>query len=210
MSTLDRLTAQSGASVRAEAAGNPAPSPACRLCAARLTRTVVDLGMSPLCESFLRANQLEAMEPFYPLHVRICDRCHLVQLPAYVAPEEIFTEYAYFSSFSRVVRPACSRLRRRGRRALRARPRRASSSRSRATTATCCSTSSRRSIPVLGVEPAANVAAAAWERGVPTIVAFFGTAAAKRLLREAGHADLIVANNVLSQAPHLNDFVGRD
>ena len=206
MSTLDRLTAQSGASVQAEAAGNPAPSPACRLCAAPLTRTVVDLGMSPLCESFLRANQLEAVEPFYPLHVRICDGCQLVQLPAYVAPEAIFTEYAYYSSFSgsfvQHARDYVDAVTERF---------------ALAEESLVVEVASNdgyllqhfveKEIPVLGVEPAGNVAAAAWERGVPTIVAFFGTAAAERLLREAGRADLIVANNVLSQAPHLNDFV---
>ena len=86
----------------------------CRLCGAPLRRTVIDLGMSPLCESFLAADQLDQMEPFYPLHVRVCDACHLVQLAEYVAPEAIFTEYAYFSSFSDArssKRPASTRSR---------------------------------------------------------------------------------------------------
>jgi hypothetical protein len=85
------------------ASGSPAgtrPGPACRLCGARLEETFVDLGMSPLCERFLTADQLDDMEPFYPLHVRICSSCLLVQLPAYVPPEDIFREYAYFSSYS--------------------------------------------------------------------------------------------------------------
>src|SRR5438105_7450411 len=74
--------------------------PACRFCAAPLRHTFVDLGMSPLCESFLLADQLDRMEAFYPLHVRVCDRCWLVQLPEYVSGQEIFTEYAYFSSYA--------------------------------------------------------------------------------------------------------------
>src|SRR3954452_12262767 len=75
-------------------------APSCRFCRAPLTTTFVDLGMSPLCESYVPAARLDAMEPFYPLHVRVCPRCLLVQLPEYVAPEEIFTEYAYFSAYS--------------------------------------------------------------------------------------------------------------
>ena len=73
---------------------------ACRLCGAELTRTFVDLGMSPPCESYLRADQLDDAEPFYPLHVRICENCLLVQLPAYVTAEDVFSDYLYFSSYS--------------------------------------------------------------------------------------------------------------
>src|SRR4029077_1189242 len=72
----------------------------CRLCRAPLTTTFVDLGMSPLCESFLAADQLDAMEPYFPLHVLVCGNCFLVQLEEYVSPQHIFTEYAYFSSYS--------------------------------------------------------------------------------------------------------------
>src|SRR4029077_18206276 len=75
-------------------------APPCRFCGTPLKHTFVDLGMSPLCESFLREDQLNRMEPFYPLHVRVCDRCWLAQLEAYVGGEEIFTDYAYFSSYS--------------------------------------------------------------------------------------------------------------
>ncbi|HEX5967154.1 MAG TPA: SAM-dependent methyltransferase, partial [Intrasporangium sp.] len=74
--------------------------PRCRLCGAELTRTFVDLGMSPPCESYLEASQLDSGETFYPLHVRICSSCLLVQLPAYISGEEIFSHYAYFSSYS--------------------------------------------------------------------------------------------------------------
>src|SRR5215213_790138 len=72
----------------------------CRFCEAPLSRTFVDLGMSPLCESYVAPDRLDAMEPFYPLHARVCEQCLLVQLPELVAPEAIFTEYAYFSSYS--------------------------------------------------------------------------------------------------------------
>src|SRR5678815_1481594 len=74
--------------------------PDCRFCAAPLRHTFVDLGASPLCESFLTAAQLTQMEPFYPLHAKVCERCFLVQVEDYVRPEGIFTEYAYFSSYS--------------------------------------------------------------------------------------------------------------
>ena len=75
-------------------------SPHCRLCGSPLTKTFVDLGMSPPCESFLTAEQLDTMEPFYPLHVRVCSSCLLVQLPAYIDAADIFSDYAYFSSYS--------------------------------------------------------------------------------------------------------------
>ena len=154
-----------------------AGAPPCRFCGAGLRRTVVDLGMSPLCESFLAADELDRMEPFYPLNVRICDSCLLVQLPEYVAPEEIFTEYAYFSSYSdSFVQHAADYVddvvRRLG----------------LGKESFVVEVASNdgyllqhfvaRGIPVLGVEPAQNVAAAAVERGVPTRVTFFGEEAA--------------------------------
>ena len=117
----------------------------CRFCGTTLTATMVDLGMSPLCESYLAADELNPMEPFYPLHVWVCDACFLVQLNEYVAPEEIFTEYAYFSSFSST--PGSSTPRTTSTMItdrLGARRTTASSSSWRATTATCCSTSSPR------------------------------------------------------------------
>jgi hypothetical protein len=178
----------------------------CRFCGAALRRSVVDLGMSPLCESFLAADELDRMEPFYPLNVRICGECLLVQLPEYVAPEAIFTEYAYFSSYSDsfvqhaadYVAHMVDRLR----------------LDDESFVVELASNDGyllqhfvERSVPVLGVEPARNVAAAAVERGVPTLIAFFGKETADELAHEGRTADLIIANNVLSQAPHLNDFV---
>jgi hypothetical protein len=185
--------------------GEPAP-PACRFCGAPLTVTFVDLGMSPLCESFLREDELSQMEPFYPLHAYVCQVCLLVQLEQFVSPETIFTEYAYFSSYSdswlehahRYVDMAVARF--------------ALTSESLAielgsNDGYLLQYLVDRGIPVLGIEPAANVAAAAVERGVPTRVAFFGTETARRLIAEGRGADLIIGNNVLAQVPDLNDFV---
>ena len=181
--------------------------PSCRFCAAPLRHTFVDLGMSPLCESYVPAERLGAMEPFYPLHVRICERCLLVQLEELVAPEEIFTEYAYFSSYSDswvahardFVESAVERF----------------GLDADSLVVELASNDGyllqhvvERGIPALGVEPAANVAAAARERGIETVVAFFGREQAARLAAEGRRADLLVANNVLAHVPDLNDFVG--
>jgi SAM-dependent methyltransferase len=180
--------------------------PACRFCGVPLEHTFVDLGMSPLCESFLRPDQLDQMEPFYPLHVRVCERCFLVQLPAYVPPEHIFTEYAYFSSYSdswveharRYTEAAVERL-------------------GLSDTSLVVETASNdgyllqhftaKGVPVLGIEPARNVAEVAIEKGIPTLVEFFGTEMARSLVSEGRDADLIIGNNVLAQVPDLNDFV---
>jgi hypothetical protein len=180
---------------------------ACRFCGEALHRTVVDLGMSPLCESFVAAEDLDRAEIFYPLDVRICDRCFLVQLPEYVAPEEIFTEYAYFSSYSDAfvqhardyVDMAIERF-----------------GLGASTLVVELASNDgyllqyfvESGVPVLGIEPAENVADAARARNVPTHVAFFGRELAQELVAQRGGADMVIANNVLSQAPHLNDFVG--
>jgi SAM-dependent methyltransferase len=178
----------------------------CRFCEAELRHTFVDLGSSPPCQTILTRAQLDQMEAFYPLRVYVCDRCFLVQLPVHVAPTDIFTEYAYFSSYSDTwvdhARRYASMMRQR-----------------------CGLTGSslvvelasndgyllqhfvHAGIPVLGIEPAANVAAAALEKGVRTLVRFFGTETARELVREGTRADVIVGNNVLAQVPDLNDFV---
>jgi hypothetical protein len=181
-------------------------SAACRFCSQELSDTVVDLGMSPLCESFVRPEQVNAMEAFYPLKVLVCRRCWLVQLEQYVSAEDIFTEYAYFSSFSDSwVQHArdytalmIDRL-------------------DLGSTSQVVELASndgyllqwfvKAGIPSLGIEPAANVAAAAEERGVTTLVRFFGIELAHELVAEGRRADLIAGNNVLAQVPDLNDFV---
>jgi SAM-dependent methyltransferase len=179
----------------------------CRFCGSGLQNTFVDLGMSPLCESYLSAEQLNKMEPFYPLHVRVCHQCFLVQVDEYVSPGHIFTEYAYFSSFSDTwlkhaadyVDMIVERL-----------------NLGKASLAVELASNDgyllqnfvKRGIPALGVEPAANVAKVAVEKGVPTLVKFFGRETAKEMVAAGQQADLIIGNNVLAQVPDLNDFVG--
>lgn len=178
----------------------------CRFCAANLHTTFVDLGMSPPCQSHIAPDQLHEMEAFYPLHAYVCDQCLLVQLQEFVAPGEIFSEYAYFSSYSeswveharRFVEMACARF-------------------ALGPSSKVMEIASNdgyllqhfvaRGVPVLGIEPAANVAKVAVERGIPTTVRFFGHAAAQEIADEHGQPDLIVGNNVLAHVPDLNDFV---
>jgi len=199
------VATQAAPSAERRAAGSRLP--VCRFCSAPLTHTFVDLGMSPLCESFLAADQLDRMEPFYPLHVRVCDRCWLVQLEAYVGGEEIFTDYAYFSSYStswlaHAERYTDAMIARFGLEA-------------KSFVVELASNDGyllqyfvARKVPCLGIEPAANVARVAEEKGVPTLVKFFGVETAQELVRQGRRADLLLGNNVLAQVPDLNDFVG--
>jgi SAM-dependent methyltransferase len=180
--------------------------PSCRFCGAGLRHTVVDLGMSPLCETYLAPEELDAMEAFYPLHVRVCERCFLVQLSEYVSAGEIFTEYAYFSSYSESwVRHA--------RDYAEAMIERFELSDRKLVVEVASNDGYllqhfvARGVPVLGIEPAANVAVAAEERGVPTLVEFFGVDLATSLAAAGRRADVIAADNVLAQVPDLNDFV---
>jgi hypothetical protein len=180
--------------------------PTCRFCKTPLQHTLVDLGMSPLCESYLTADQLNLMEPFYPLKVHVCSGCFLAQLEEYVKPEDIFTEYAYFSSYSdswlhharnytdlmierfklgkdhQVVELASN-------------------------DGYLLQYFVERGIPALGVEPAGNVARVAIEKGIPTITEFFGVRLAKEMVGQGTAADLLLGNNVLAQVPDINDFV---
>jgi SAM-dependent methyltransferase len=184
----------------------PQSGPRCRFCDSGLRFTLVDLGMSPLCESYVTSERLNRAETFYPLHVYVCDRCFLAQLEEYVAAEEIFTEYAYFSSYSdswveHARQYALSVAKRFG-------------LGPRSLVVELASNDGYLlqhflplGVPVLGVEPAANVAQAAVAKGVPTVVQFFGTATARQMVEQGTRADLIVGNNVLAQVPDLNDFV---
>ncbi len=178
----------------------------CRFCSAGLQRTFVDLGMSPLCETYPSAADLNHGEVYYPLHVYVCEKCWLVQLEAYESAEKIFSDYPYFSSYSDSWLKHCEKY--------------------------CTIMAARfglgsqsfvievasndgyllqyfveKGVPVLGIEPAANVAKVAVGKGVPTLVHFFGTELAKELAAEGRCADLAVGNNVLAQVPDLNDFV---
>jgi SAM-dependent methyltransferase len=182
------------------------PKSACRICGTGLSRTFLDLGNSPLCESFLSEGQLDEMEPYYPLKVMVCEDCLLVQLREYVRPEHIFTEYAYFSSYSTSWVAHCKAYAEMiaGRLGLG----------SENLVVELASNDGYLlqhflplGIPVLGVEPAANVAAVAVEKGVDTIVDFFGVRLAQELVSLGRRADLIAGNNVLAQVPDINDFV---
>jgi SAM-dependent methyltransferase len=181
-------------------------APACRSCGARLEHVFADLGSSPLANSYLRAEDLARPEPFYPLTVYVCAGCFLVQLPESASPEDIFGEYAYFSSTSdswlrhaqAYVESVSARLGLDG----------------ESRVVEIASNDGyllqyfvERGVAVLGVEPAANVAAAAVERGIPTRVAFFGSETAAKLRDEGSAADLVLGNNVLAHVPDLNDFV---
>lgn len=178
----------------------------CRFCQSPLRHTFVDLGLSPLCESFVSAEQLNVHEAFYPLHVLVCDQCWLVQLLEYVSPKDIFSEYAYFSSYSQswlqhardYVAMIIERLELDAQDAV----------------VEIASNDGyllqyfvERGFSVLGVEPAVNVAAAAVKRGVSTRVGFFGVELARRLVAEGRQAKLLLGNNVLAHVPDLNDFV---
>ncbi len=178
----------------------------CRSCGAALQHEVLDLGMSPLCESFLPADQLDQAEAFYPLRVLVCAECSLVQLREYVTPDHIFSEYAYFSSFS----DSWVRHAERYCRAMQARLRLDRHSlvvELGSNDGYLLQHFQAMGVPVLGIEPAANVAAAATAKGVPTRVAFFGRETARALRAEGRTADLIAGNNVLAQVPDVNDFV---
>ena len=178
----------------------------CRNCGSALHHTFADLGESPLANSFLRPGDLSSPEPRFPLHARVCAQCFLVQLPEIQRPENIFSDYAYFSSFSeswlRHARDFADFAIRR----FALRP-------ASLVVEVACNDGyllqyfRERSIPVLGIEPAANVAQAALDKGIPTLIRFFGLATASELQASGRPADLLVANNVLAHVPDLADFV---
>lgn len=204
---MSTITESITASKSAPAAPVPSLSRAtCRFCDEPLRHTFVDLGMSPLCESYVTAENLNRMEAFYPLKVYVCERCFLVQLEEYVRAEDIFTEYAYFSSYSdswlqharRYVQTMVERF-------------------ELGADSRVIEVASNdgyllqyfieKGVPVLGIEPAANIAKVAREKGVPTLVEFFGERLARQLAERGETADLVAGNNVLAQVPDLRDFV---
>jgi 2-polyprenyl-3-methyl-5-hydroxy-6-metoxy-1,4-benzoquinol methylase len=186
--------------------GTPAATRACRFCGSGLQRTFIDLGMSPLCETYPSAGELSRGEIYYPLHVYICEACWLVQLEEYESAESIFSDYAYFASFSdswlKHCQKYCNEMKIRfglGEQSF---------------VAEVASNDGyllqyfvSEGIPVLGIEPAANVAKTAIAKGIPTLVRFFGAQVAMELAAEGRTADLVIGNNVLAQVPDLNDFV---
>lgn len=180
--------------------------PKCRFCRTQIEHSFVDLGMSPLCQTHILSSELNRYETFYPLHAYVCTECWLVQLDEYVSPDEIFSDYDYFSSFS-------------------------SSWVEHARIYTELMTDSlqldgsslvmeiasndgyllqhfvEKNIPVLGIEPAANIAEIAEEKGIRTSVQFLGEETAKSIKSEYGTANLLLGNNVLAHVPDINDFV---
>jgi SAM-dependent methyltransferase len=178
---------------------------ACRFCAAPVDAVFADLGMSPLANSYLPPERVNSMEAFYPLRALVCAKCFLVQLEQFETPEQIFSDYAYFSSYSsswlehsrRYAEQMIERLGLDG----------------QSKVVEIASNDGyllqffrERQVSVLGVEPAANVAQVAVEKGIPTVVEFFGEKVAAELAGDS-RADLLLGNNVLAHVPDLNDFV---
>ena len=178
----------------------------CRFCGAPVEAVFADLGMSPLANSYLPPERANSMEPFYPLRALVCGKCFLVQLEEFETPEQIFSDYAYFSSYSsswlehsrRYSELMIERL----------------GLGEQSHVVEIASNDGYllqffhdRQIPVLGIEPAANVAKVALQKGIPTLVEFFGRETASSLAQESA-ADLLLGNNVLAHVPDLNDFVG--
>ena len=179
--------------------------PKCSLCDAELKRTFVDLGMSPLCESYVAESNLDDAETFYPLHVRICESCLLVQVPAYVSGEDIFSDYAYFSSYSdswvaHAKNYAETMIDRLGLTADSQVTEVASND------GYLLQHFLARDIPVLGVEPAANVAEVARGRGIQTVVQFLGAETGREIASQFGRADLVAGNNVFAHVPDIRSF----
>jgi len=181
-------------------------NPKCRLCSSNLVNTFVDLGTSPLANSYLASEQLNETEPFYPLHVYVCNSCFLVQIPEIQTPEQIFSDYAYFSSYSESwlnhakayvekmietynIDESCQVIE------------------IASNDGYLLQYFKEKGIPVLGIEPAKNVAVVAQAAGIPTITRFFGETTAKNLVAEGYQADLLLGNNVLAHVPNLNDFI---
>lgn len=178
----------------------------CRHCKAPLHQEFIDLGMSPLCESYVKPSQLTHMEPFYPLNVFVCGECFLVQLDEFVTPQDIFGDYAYFSSYSdswlkharQYTDLMTARFNLTG----------------KSQVVEIASNDGyllqyfiEKNIPAFGIEPAANVAAYAINKGIPTVIKFFGVETAKQIAQQQGQADLLLGNNVLAHVPDINDFV---
>jgi SAM-dependent methyltransferase len=178
----------------------------CRFCKSALSYTFADLGVSPLSNAYLSVEDLAAVEPFFPLHARVCSNCFLVQLPELETPENIFSEYPYFSSYSDSWKAHCksyadmicelyhidshSHVVEIG-----------------SNDGCMLQYFKNKRIPVLGIEPAVNVAMVANSQGIDTLNRFFNTKTAMALAMESKHADLLLGNNVLAHVPDLNDFV---
>ncbi len=178
----------------------------CRFCGKGLTHTFMDLGMSPLSNAFVSLDKAQLAEHFYPLHAHVCDNCFLVQLPAVQTSETIFSDYVYFSSFSdswlahakRYAEMVITRFQYGAENLI---------VEIASNDGYLLQYFQERGIPVLGVEPARNVAEEAITSGIPTITEFFGEELAHLMAQKGQKADLLIGNNVLAHVPDLNDFV---
>jgi 2-polyprenyl-3-methyl-5-hydroxy-6-metoxy-1,4-benzoquinol methylase len=178
----------------------------CRFCDTELHQSFCDLGMSPLSNAFLTADKLQQMESFYPLHVHVCGECFLVQLQEFESPKNIFHDYAYFSSYSeswlsharKYTDEMVSRFQ-------------FDNSSQVVEIASndgyLLQYFKKKKIPVLGIEPAVNVAEEACRKGIPTRKQFFGVETSQELVNEGLSADLLIGNNVVAHVPNINDFV---
>lgn len=195
-----------GDATAAGAVPRPAARPCCRACGASRVRSVADLGLSPLANSYVSPARAGRGEMVYPLHAYVCESCWLVQLEAFESPEAIFSDYAYFSGFSagwlRHAEAYVAQMSARFGLGPESKVVEVASN-----DGYLLQYFVARGVPVLGVEPAANVAAAARDKGVPSAVAFFGRETADRLRAEGHAADLMAANNVLAHVPDILDFV---
>lgn len=178
----------------------------CRFCNEPLTKSFIDLGMSPLSNSFLDKNSLKVKEQVYPLHAFVCSKCFLVQLEEFESPQQIFADYVYFSSYSDTwlkhasdyVNMMINRFKF---------DHNSQIVEIASNDGYLLQYFKKRNIPILGIEPAANISKVAEKKGIPTLVKFFGIETAKELVRAGKQADLLIGNNVLAHVPRLNDFV---
>jgi hypothetical protein len=178
----------------------------CRFCRAELTDSVANLGMSPLANSYVPENRRQSSERIYPLQALVCRECFLVQVDEFETPDHIFGDYAYFSSYSQTWLEHSKKytemaIERFGLDKKHLVVEIASND------GYLLQFFKERGIPVLGIEPAANVAKVAEQKGIPSLVKFFGTATANHLVKQEKKADLLIGNNVLAHVPDLNDFV---
>lgn len=178
----------------------------CRFCNKELKHLLISLGLTPLANSYLTREQLSRNEPFFPLEVYICGNCFLVQLPEFESPENIFSDYAYFSSYSDIwLRHARDYVKKMIK--LFGIGKRSYVVEIASNDGYLLQYFKEKEIPVLGIEPARNVAEVAIQKGIPTETIFFGTKTAKEMVKKGRYADLLIGNNVLAHVPNLNDFV---
>ena len=178
----------------------------CRFCKSALTNIFLDLGMSPMANSFLKSTELDTKEPHYPLCSYVCSNCFLVQLDEFEKPQEIFSNYAYFSSFSTTwldhVEEFVNQLINQFKIDKEKHVIEIASN-----DGYLLQHFKKKDIPILGIEPAKNIASYAESKGIPTINKFFGVDTAKELAQNGQKADFLIAFNVMPHVPNLNDFV---